>query len=108
MWNNLHRHFLSLLHKAGIIEAELVIVDTSMVHAIGGGDATGPSLVDRGTMGTENTLGVDGNGVSLVIHTAPVNASSYKQILPEVANFTRVPGKRGRLRIHPAVLFADR
>ena len=79
-----------------------------MVREFGGGDATGPSPVDHGKLGTKHTLVVDGNGVPLVNHTAPANASDHGQILPAVANFPRVPGKRGRPRIHPDVLFADR
>ena len=101
-------HFLTLLRKAGILEAELAIVDSVMVRLFGGGDATCPIPVDRRKLGTNDTLAVDGNGVSLVIHTAPANASDHGQILPAVADFPRVPGKRGRPRSHPDVLFADR
>lgn len=108
VWDDLHMHFLRLLRKAGILEAELAIVDSVMVRAFGGGEATGPSPVDRRKLGTKHTLVVDGNGVPLVIHTAPANASDHGQILPAVADFPRVPGKRGRPRSHPDVLFADR
>jgi len=101
-------HFLTLLRKAGILKAELAIVDSVMVRAVGGGDATVPSPVDRRKLGTKHTLVVDGNGVPLVIHTAPANASDHGQILPAVADFPRVPGKRGRPRSHPDVPFADR
>jgi hypothetical protein len=91
-------HVLTLLRKAGIPEAELAIVDSVMVRAFGSGEATGPSPDDRRQLGTRHTLVVDGNGVPLAIHTAPANASDHGQILPAVADFPRVPGKRGRPR----------
>jgi transposase len=101
-------HFLILLQKAGILEAELAIVDSVIVHAFGGGDASGPSPVDHRTLCAKHTLVVDENGVTLVIHTAPANASHHGQILPAVAEFPRVPGKRGRPSSHTDVLFTDR
>jgi len=56
VWDDLHMHFLALLRRAGILEAELAIVDSVMVRAFGGGDATGPSPVDRRKLGTKHTL----------------------------------------------------
>jgi transposase len=60
------------------------------------------------TLGTKHNLVVDGNGVPLGIHTAPANASDPGQILPAVADFPRVRGKRGRPRSHPADLLTNR
>jgi hypothetical protein len=101
-------HFLTLLRKAGILEAEWATVDSVMVSAFGGGDATGPSPVDRRKLGEKHSLVVDPNGVPLVIHNAPTNASDNGGILPGVADFPRIPGKRGRPRSQSDVLFADR
>lgn len=96
VWDDLHMHFLTLLRKAGILEAELAIVDSVMVRVFGGGDATSPSPVDRRKLGTKYTLVVDENGVPLVIHTALANASDHGQILPAAADFPfrQEPNKR--------------
>jgi hypothetical protein len=62
----------------------MVFPNRVSVRAFGGGNATGPSPVDRRKLGSKHTLPVDNNGVPLVIHTAPVNASDYTLILPVV------------------------
>jgi transposase len=104
----LHLHFLTVLRKAGVLEAELAVIDSVLVRAFGGGDATGPSPVDRRKLGSKHTLLVDANGVPLVIHTAPANASDYKLILPVIEDFPEIGGKPGRPRKHPDVIYADR
>jgi transposase len=87
IWERLHLHFLTILRKAGILEAELAVIDSVLVRAFGGGDATGPSPVDRRKLRSKHTLLVDANSVPLVIHTASANASDYKLILPVVEDF---------------------
>jgi transposase len=108
IWERLHLHFLTVLRKAGVLEAELAVIDSVLVRAFGGGDATGPSPVDRRKLGSKHTLLVDANGVPLVIHTAPANASDYKLILPVIEDFPEIGGKPGRPRKHPDVIYADR
>jgi hypothetical protein len=56
---------------------------------VDGGDATGPSPVDRRKLGSKHTSLVDANGVPIVIRTAPANASDYKPILPVVVTSRR-------------------
>jgi succinyl-CoA synthetase beta subunit len=73
-----------------------VIVDGVTVRAFGGGEATGPSPVDRRERGTKHALLVDRHGVPLVIRTAGANASGHRQILPVVLGFPRVRGTPGR------------
>ena len=77
------------------------------MRAFGGGDATGPSPVDRRKKGTKYTLLVDRDGVPLVIHAAPANRSDHLEILPVVASYPAVPGKPGRPPTHPEKLYAD-
>lgn len=108
VWERLHLHFLTILRKAGVLETQLAVVDSVLVRAFGGGDATGPSPVDRRKLGSKHTLLVDANGVPLVIHTAPANASDYKLILPVVEDFPEIGGKPGRPRKHPDMIYADR
>lgn len=96
--------FLRLLRKAGILAAELAIVD-SMVRSFGGGEATGPSPVDRRKLRTKHTAVADGSGAPLVIHTAPANASDRGQILAAIADFppsarqARLATERSRCRL---------
>lgn len=72
------------LRKAGVLEAELAVIDSVLVRVFGGGDATGPSPVARRQLWSKRMRWVDANGVPLVIRTAPANASDYKLMLPVV------------------------
>jgi transposase len=107
IWEQVHHLFLKMLHHEKQLHLETAIIDSTQVRAFGGGDATGPSPVDRRKKGTKFTLLVDRNGVPLVIRTAPANASDHREILPTVVEFPEVQGQRGRPRTHPQNLYAD-
>ena len=107
IWDRLHQLFLTMLNHEKQLHLETVIIDTTHVRAFGGGEATGPSPVDRRKKGTKYTLLVDRDGVPLVIHAAPANSSDHREILPAVVDFPEVGGKRGRPRTHPDKLYAD-
>src|SRR5258708_22944828 len=96
IWDRLHADLLGLLKKAGKLDTDAVIIDGVTVRAFGGGEATGPSPVDRRKKGTKHTLMVDRCGVPLAIRTAGANASDHKQILPLVLEFPKVAGVPGR------------
>jgi hypothetical protein len=86
------------------LDPDTVIVGVT-VRAFGGGEATGPSPVDRRKKGTTHTPMVDRHGIPLVIRTARANASDHRQILTIVLDFHWVrvtPGKPKRL---PADLY---
>jgi transposase len=108
IWDCLHAHLLRLLHQENKLDPETVIVDSVIVRAFGGGEATGPSPVDRGKKGTKHTLLVDSLGVPLAIRTAPANASDHTQIIPLVLEFPAVGGTPGRPKELPDELYADR
>src|SRR5262249_10235216 len=99
---------LRLLHQAGKLDPDLVIVDAVIVRAFGGGEQTGPSPVDRRKKGSKHTLLVDRHGVPLAIRTAPANASDHTQIIPLVLDDPKVKGKPGRPKQRPDELYADR
>lgn len=107
IWDRLHAHLLKLLRKAGELEHETAVVDSVMVRAFGGGEATGPSPVDRRKTGTKHTLLVDAKGVPLAIRTAGANASDHTQLLPVTLDFPKVGGKPGRPKETPDELYAD-
>lgn len=107
IWDQLHRLLLTMLRQENELHLDTVIIDTTQVRAFGGGDATGPSPVDRRKKGTKYTLLVDRDGVPLVIRAVPANRSDHLEILPAVTSFPVVGGKPGRPRTHPKKLYAD-
>ena len=106
--DRLHADPLGLLKRAGKLDEATAIVDGVTVRAFGGGEATGPSPVDRRRSGTRHTLLVDRDGVPMAIRTAGANASDHKRILPLVGQSPRVRGTPGRPRGAPDDLYADR
>ena len=108
IWDRLHADLLGLLKRAGKLDPDTVVVDGVTVRAFGGGEATGPSPVDRSRKGTKHTLLVDRHGVPLAIRTAGANASDHKPIIPVVLDFPRVKGTPGRPKESPDDLYADR
>lgn len=107
IWDRLHRLLLTMLQHEHKLHAETAIIDTTQVRAFGGGDATGPSPVDRRKKGTKYTLLVDRDGVPLVLRAVAANRSDHCEILPAVTSFPVVGGRRGRPRTHPDTLYAD-
>jgi transposase len=108
LWDRLHADLLRLLRQADKLAPDLVVVDSVLVRAFGGGENTGPSSVDRRKKGSKHTLVVDRHGVPLVIRTARANASDHRQIVPAVLDFPAVGGKPGRPKEMPDDLYADR
>jgi transposase len=108
IWDRLHMHLLKLLRKAGELDPHVVIVDSVIVRALGGGEETGPSPVDRRKLGSKHTLLVDRHGIPLAIRTASANTSDQTQILPIIMDFPVVGGLPGRPKELPDVAVADR
>jgi transposase len=108
IWDRLHADLLAALKRAGRLDLDTVIVDGVTVRAFGGGEATGPSPVDRRKSGTKHTLLVSKSGVPLAIRTAGANASDHRQILPVVMDYPKVGGTPGRPKELPDELYADR
>ena len=76
--DRVHADLLATLMGAGKLGLDTVIIDGVTVRAFGGGEATGPSPVDRRRPGTKHTLLVDRRGVPLAIRTDGANASDHK------------------------------
>lgn len=108
LWTRLHADLLRLLRRDGELEYRTAVIDGVLVRAHGGGEATGPSPVDRGKPGTKYSLMVDGNGAALGVRVTGANASDHHQILPLVREeFAQVGGKPGRPRTKPQRVLAD-
>lgn len=108
IWDHLHADLLRLLRAADKLDPDVVIVDSVIVRAFGGGEATGPSPVDRRRKGSKHTLLVDPHGVPLAIRTVGANVSDQTQLIPIVLDFPPVGGKRGRPKELPDEAYADR
>jgi transposase len=108
IWNRLHLHLLTLLRAAGKLDPHTAVVDSVQVRAFGGGEATGPSPVDRRKLGSKHTLLVDGHGTPLALRTTGANASDQGEILPIVLDFPKVGGQPGRPKELPDQVYADR
>jgi len=107
IWDQLHRLLLTMLNREKQLDLKTTVIDSTQVRAFGGGDATGPSPVDRRKKGTKYTLLVDRHGIPLVIRAAPANCSDHHEILPTVVDFPAIGGKPGRPRTHPQKLYGD-
>jgi hypothetical protein len=94
--DRLHADLLRLLREADKLDPDTAIIDGVTPRAFGGGEATGPSPVDRSRKGTKHTPLVDRHGVPLAIRTAGANASDHRQIIPLILDFPEVGGKPGR------------
>jgi len=108
VWDHVHADLLRALREVGKLDMHLVVVDSVIVRAFGGGEKTGPSPVDRRKPGTKHTLLVSDTGVPLAIRTAGANASDHTQIIPLVLDFPQVGGLPGRPKEAPDTLYADR
>jgi transposase len=108
IWDKLHMTLLELLNRDGKLDLQMVVIDSTLVPAPGGGADTGPNPTDRGKTGSKHTLLVDGNGVPLALRTTGANASDQQQVQPIMEKFPRVKGKRGRPKETPNVALADR
>jgi len=107
IWKELHKLLLTMLRQANELHTETAIIDSTQVRAFGGGEATGPSPVDRRKKGTKYTLLVDRDGAPLVLRATAANRSDQLEILPTIVSFPEVPGKPGRPPTHPDKLYAD-
>ena len=90
------------------IDFERFIVDTSHLRAVGGGEETGPSPVDRSKLGSKHAILTDGQGVPLVIDTIPANTPDANQAVPLVDAVPPIAGKPGHPRKRPDHVMGDR
>jgi transposase len=107
-WDKIHRVLLDKLRGADKIDWSRAIVDSSSVRAAYGGEATGPSPVDRAKSGSKHHALVDANGIPLACSVTGANAHDVTQLGPLVNAIPPVAGKRGRPRRRPEAVQGDR
>jgi len=73
-----------------------------------GGDATGPSPVDRGKTGSKHNLISDGHGTPFTVITTAANVNDVTQTLALTDGIPPVAGRRGRPRKRPGALLGDK
>jgi transposase len=108
VWDEIHGHLLACLRHAGQIDFSRFIVDSSFARAMGGGEATGPSPVDRGKTGSKHQLVTDGQGVPLVLEVTPANLPDANQTVLLIDAVPPIAGQPGHPRQRPDKVTADR
>ncbi|MFE3907908.1 IS5 family transposase [Streptomyces sp. NPDC059153] len=108
VWQQLHELLLAELRARDVLDLSRVSVDGSHLRALKGGDATGPSPVDRGKTGSKHHVIVDASGIPLAATVTGGNRNDVTQLLPLIHAVPPIRGKRGRPRRRPDVLYADR
>ena len=78
------------------------------MRALGGGERTGPSPVDRRKKGSKHHVLTDGHGVPLATATTAANVNEVTQLRGLVEAIPPVRGKPGRPRRRPDRLYGDR
>jgi hypothetical protein len=99
---------LARLRGADRIDWSRAVADSSSVRAVYGGEATGPSPVDRRKRDSKHHLLTNGQGVPLSAHITGANRHDSTQLRTLVQSVPPVRGKRGRPRRRPKALLADR
>jgi len=107
VWAGVHRTLLNWLRDLGRMDWTRASLDSTSVRAKRGGEATGPSPVDRGKRGSKYHLLVDRQGIPLAVLLSMANVHDSKLLEPlvdAVPPIRRSIGQPGRPRFRPAKL----
>src|SRR5436190_18579105 len=107
-WDKIHKVLLDHLRGADKIDWSRALIDSSFVRAAYGGEATGPSPVDRSKPGTKHHLMTDASGIPLASSVTAANRNDVTELAPLFNKIPPVPGKVGRPRERPDALQGDR
>lgn len=107
-WDKIHKVLLDRLEAANRIDWSHGAVDSSSTRAAYGGEATGPSPVDRGKPGSKHHVITDGNGIPLVSRVTAANVNDITELAPLFNALPSVAGEEGELKSHPDALLGDR
>jgi hypothetical protein len=81
VWQWLHELLLAELRAADVLDFSRAAVDSSHLRAMKGGEATGPSPVDRGRTGSKHHVIVDAHGIPLATITTGGNRNDVTQLI---------------------------
>ncbi len=108
VWQQLHEVLLAELNANDQIDFSRVSVDSRSMRAVGGGEKTGPSPVDRRKKGSKHHVLVDAHGIPLTATLSSANENDIKQLEPLIDSVPPVRGKPGHPRSRPDSAYADR
>jgi transposase len=106
-WDKIHKVLLDRLRGAGTIAWSRALIDSSFVRAASGGEATGPSLVDRSKPGSKHHVITDAHGIPLASSVTAANCNDVTEMAPLVNKLPEVAGKVGHPKRRPDALQGD-
>jgi transposase len=106
-WAKIHEVLLDRLRGADQIDWSRALIDSSSVRAAYGGEATGPSPVDRSKPGSKHHVITDANGIPLTCSVTAANRNDISEMAPLVNQLPEVAGKPGHPRRQPDALQGD-
>jgi transposase len=106
-WDKIHKVLLDHLRGADKIAWERALIDSSFVRAAYGGEATGPSPVDRSKPGSKHHVITDANGIPLASSVTAANCNDVTEMAPLVNKLPEVAGKVGHPKRKPDALQGD-
>jgi transposase len=107
-WAKIHKASLDRLREADLIDWSRAAVDRAQTGAAYGGEAKGPSPVDRSKPGSKHHLMTDGQGIP---RSCSVTASNVNDIDELATLFNAIPpvaGKPGHPKSRPDAVLGDR
>ena len=106
-WDKIHKVLLDRLRGADKIDWSRALIDSSFVRAAYGGEATGPSPVDRSKPGSKHHVITDANGIPLASSVTAANVNDITEMAPLFNAIPPVAGKVGHPRKKPDALQGD-
>jgi hypothetical protein len=106
--NQVHEILLAELRHADKIDFSRFLIDSSHLRAMGAGEDTGPSPVDRSKPGSKHQVVTDGQGVPLVVQTTAANVPDVNRTAGLVDAVPPIAGKVGHPRKRPDRVTGDR
>ncbi|WP_155836895.1 IS5 family transposase [Paraburkholderia mimosarum] len=106
--NRLHAALLAKLRAAEKIGFSRVVVDSSSIRAIGGGQKTGLPPTDRARPVSKHYIATDANGTPIAAILTGANRNDVIQLVPLIEAIVPIGGVRGRPMSRPARVYADR
>jgi len=107
-WDKIHKVLLDRLNAADKLDWSRAIIDSSSVRAAYGGEATGPSPVDRAKPGSKHHVLVEAQGIPLTSSVTGANVPDITELAPRFHALPAVAGKVGHPRSRPDAMMGDR
>lgn len=108
VWPRLQATLLSELRRVDLLDLDDCSVDASHVRARKGGITSAPRPSTAARPGSKHHLIVDRHGTPLSVTLTGGNRHDVTQLLPLLNAVPPIRGRRGRPRLKPRRLYADR